>query len=115
VHAEPVAELLRAYGVPAYAHRPLSWDQLRGEITAGRPVYVWIVGTVNRGTPVYYTPLDGLLTIVAPYEHVVMVTGYSSYNVTIQDGSSTYTRSVKEFLESWSALGNMAITANENY
>lgn len=114
VHAEPVASLLRAYGVPAYAHRPLSWDQLRGEIAAGRPVYVWIVGSVNNGIPVYYTPSDGLPTVVAYYEHVVMVTGYSSSNVTIQDGSSTYTRSVQEFLESWSALGNMAITSNEN-
>ncbi|MGW8250529.1 MAG: proprotein convertase P-domain-containing protein, partial [Anaerolineales bacterium] len=40
VHAEPVAALLRSYGVTAYAHRPLSWDQLRAEIAAGRPVVV---------------------------------------------------------------------------
>ena len=33
-------------------------------------------------------------------------------DVTIQDGSSVYTRSINQFLDSWSALGNMAITVN---
>ncbi|OGO26591.1 MAG: hypothetical protein A2W33_05875 [Chloroflexi bacterium RBG_16_52_11] len=112
VHAEPVAALLRQYGVTAYAHRPLSWDMLRAEIAAGRPVFVWIVGNVVNGAPDYYTPADGLHTIVARYEHTVLVTGYTQSNVYYLNGDTIYTKSVAQFLDSWSALGNMAITAN---
>ena len=112
VHAEPVAALLRAYGVTAYAHRPLSWDTLRAEIAAGRPVFVWIVGSIVNGAPVYYTPDDGLHTVVARYEHTVIVTGYTQSNVYYLNGDTIYSKSVSQFLDSWSALGNMAITAN---
>jgi uncharacterized protein YvpB/subtilisin-like proprotein convertase family protein len=112
VHAEPVAALLRNYGVPAYAHRPLSWDSLKAEIAAGRPVFVWIVGSVQNGIPVYYTPSDGLDTVVARYEHTVVVTGYSQNRVYYLNGANIYTKSVEQFLDSWSALGNMAITTS---
>jgi subtilisin-like proprotein convertase family protein/uncharacterized protein YvpB len=110
VHAEPVAALLRDYGVSAYAHRPLSWDQLRYEISQGRPVFVWIIGSVINGIPVYYTPTDGHSTIVARYEHTVIVTGYTQSSVTFLNGDTLYTTSLRQFLDSWSALGNMAIT-----
>lgn len=112
VHAEPIATLLRAYGLPAYAHRPLSWDALRAEIAAGRPVIVWIVGSVQNGIPVYFTPPDGLDTIVARYEHTVVVTGYTQDNVYYLNGDTIYSRSVNQFLDSWSALGNMAVTTS---
>ena len=110
VHAEPVAELLRAYGVTAYAHRNLSWNDLRAEVAAGNPVYVWITYAVGRGIPVYYVPPDGKFAVVARYEHTVMVIGYNSTSVTILDGSSIYTRDLEMFLSSWSALQNMTIT-----
>jgi subtilisin-like proprotein convertase family protein/uncharacterized protein YvpB len=113
VHAEPVAELLRDYGVTAYAHRPLSWSELKTEIAAGRPVITWIIGSIYNGIPVYYTPSDGLYTIVARYEHTVIVTGYTSSKVYYLNGDTIYTRSTEQFLDSWSALGNMAITAKQ--
>lgn len=112
VHADPVAALLRDYGLEAYAQRPLSWDGLRAEIAAGRPVIVWIIGSVVNGIPVYYTSSDGRLTTVARYEHTVIITGYTDTSVTYLNGSRLDTRSVGQFLESWSALGNMGITAN---
>ena len=112
VHAEPVASVLRSYGVSAYAHRPLSWAGLKAEIAAGRPVFVWIIGSVQNGIPVYYTPSDGQSTIVARYEHTVVVTGYSQDKVYFLNGDTIYTRSIGQFLDSWSALGNMAITTN---
>lgn len=111
VHAEPVAALLRQYGLQAHAHRPLGWDALRAEIAAGRPVIVWIIGAVNNGAPVYYTPQDGLTTIVARYEHTVIVTGYTQNLVYYLNGDTIYSKSISQFLDSWSALGNMAITA----
>lgn len=110
VHAPPVAALLREYGLPAYAHRPLSWDQLRAEISRGYPVIVWVIGNVSLGIPIYYIPSDGLATIVARYEHTVVVTGYSDNYVWYLNGGTIYRRSIGGFLDSWSALDNMAIT-----
>jgi uncharacterized protein YvpB len=111
VHAEPVAALLRDYGLPAEAHRPLSWDDLRSEIAAGRPVIVWIVGSVGNGAPEYYTSSDEHLTVVARYEHTVVVTGYSPDAVYFLNGANIQTRTVRQFLDSWSVMRNMAITA----
>jgi uncharacterized protein YvpB len=110
VHAEPVAEALRDHGLQAYAHRPLSWDALRAEIAASRPVFVWIIGSIENGIPVYYTPSDGLHTVVARREHTVIVTGYTESDVFYLNGDTIYAKSVGQFLDSWSALGNMAIT-----
>lgn len=112
VHAEPVAALLRDYGVDAYAHRPLSWDDLRAEIAAGRPVYVWTISSAAYNEiPIYYTARDNHTSIVAHYEHTIMVIGYDENSVTIMDGGKIINRTLKGFLSSWSALGNMAITA----
>ena len=114
VHAEPVAALLRQYGVSAYAHRKMSWETLRSEIAAGKPVFVWDVGSVDNGFPTYYTPSDGNTTIVANYQHVVQVIGYdiSGNQLNIIDNGSAYTVTIASFLRSWSALDNMAIISH---
>ena len=111
VHDEPVAKLLRDYGLNAYAHRPLSWEGLKAEVAAGRPVFVWVVGNAVHGIPTYYLGSDDALTVVARYEHTVIVTGYSNNSVTYLNGSTLYTVDRAQFLESWSTLRNMAITA----
>ncbi len=110
VHAEPVANLLRQYGLEAYAHRPLRWDQLRSEIASGNPVIVWVIGNVINGIPTYYQSSNGHITIVAKYEHTVIVTGYNAHQITYLNGSIQYTKNIDQFLDSWSSLGNMAIT-----
>ncbi|MCP4592549.1 MAG: hypothetical protein GY842_17590 [bacterium] len=112
VHAEPVAALLRTYGLDAQAVRNLSPGVLRAEIASGRPVIAWVVGHVNTGTPVYYTAPDGRRTIVASFEHTVIVTGYDEDGVTVLDGAQTYTRRWIDFERSWAVLGNMAIVQN---
>lgn len=109
VHAKPVAQTLRSWGLPARAVRPLPWDILRAEIAAGQPVIVWVVGHVESGTPVPYTASDGEEMIVSRYEHTVIVTGYTPETVIILDGEKTYTRSLKQFFDSWGVLGEMAI------
>ena len=118
VHAEPVAAQLREYGLSAYAQRPLSWDGLRAEIAAGRPVIVWIVGSYNQGQydyvvngiPQYYSPQEGHMTVVTPFEHTVIVSGYTQDTVTYLNGGYFYTRNINRFLDSWSVMRNMAIT-----
>ncbi|MEK6575567.1 MAG: C39 family peptidase [Chloroflexota bacterium] len=112
VHAEPVAALLREYGVNAQARRELRWEDVHSEIAAGRPVLAWVVGHVwSRTHPVEYTASDDAKVIVAPYEHTVIVVGYDDENVFILDGSRVYLRERRKFLSSWAALGNMAIIA----
>ncbi len=118
VHAEPIAKRLRQYGVPADSERYLTWNHLKAEIAAGRPVIVWILGSkssgyyydyVVSGIPEYYSSPEGELSIVARYEHTVVLTGYTQDTVTYLNGGTIYTKDLKQFLESWSALGNMAV------
>lgn len=111
VHAGPVAQLLRAYGLPAEAQVHMSWDRLRAEIAGGRPVIVWVTGHVELGVPVIYTASDGRRTMVAPFEHTVIVTGYDEETVLVVDGARTYRRPVEVFLASWGTLRSLAVTA----
>ena len=117
VHAIPIAALLNEYGVPAVAKRALDWDSLRAEIANGDPVIVWIVGgynyTLANGIPIYYTAAsNGHYSVVAAYEHTVIVTGYTADTVTVLNGAYFVTMSLDQFLDSWSALWNMAVVAN---
>ncbi|MEK7327398.1 MAG: C39 family peptidase [Chloroflexota bacterium] len=112
VHAGPVAALLREYyGLSAEARRDLTWDDLRAELDAGRPVIVWVTGHVSTGKAVEYVADDGQTVIVAPFEHTVIVVGYTDESVSVLDGSKLYSRSLDKFLDSWSVLGYMAIVA----
>jgi LysM repeat protein/uncharacterized protein YvpB len=110
VHAGPVAEALQGYGLPARAVTGLTWEALRGEIDAGRPVIAWVIGAVVEGAAVPYTAAStGRTILVAPYEHTVIVVGYSAATVTVLDGGTQYSRSLAQFLASWGVLGNMAV------
>ncbi len=110
VHARPVAKLLRAYNVPAHAYQGMSWEALRAEIAAGRPVIAWVIGDVWTGyrSRVYTAP-DGEKVTVAAFEHTVIVTGYSPSSVTVVDGNLRLSVPLEQFLGSWKTLGNMAI------
>jgi uncharacterized protein YvpB len=110
VHAEPVAALLRAYGLPAQAVRNYTFEELQRQIANGQPVIIWYIGQswTNVAAQVY-TATDGSEVVVAPYEHVVLLVGYGPDYVTILDGSTIYYKGIETFLKSWSVLQNMAI------
>jgi uncharacterized protein YvpB len=109
VYAGPVAQLLRGYGMNAYAYRGMTWDQLRAEVTAGRPVIVWVVGHVSRSTPVTMTVTGGGEILAAKYEHTVIFVGYDEKHAAVLDGSVRYAVPYDVFLTSWGTLGNMAV------
>jgi uncharacterized protein YvpB len=110
VHAMPVADLLKQYGVKARARRGLEWEAVRAEVAAGEPVIVWVVGHVERGGErVLYRAASGHVTYVARFEHTVIVVGYTEETVTVLDNGQVYTRSLETFLEAWLPLGNMAV------
>jgi subtilisin-like proprotein convertase family protein len=117
VHAIPIAALLNDYGLPAYPKRALDWDTVRAEIANGDPVIVWIIGDYNHslanGIPRYYTAASNEHhSVVAAFEHTVIVTGYTESLVTVLNGAYFVTLSLDQFLDSWSALWNMAVLAN---
>ncbi len=117
VHAPPVAKLLQEYGLTAASFKSLSWDDLRGEIAAGHPAIVWIIGdefrNIVNGTPHYYIPgSTSDLTIVAPHEHTVILVGYSPSNVTVLNGARFFDIPIDQFLDSWSVLDFMAVLSH---
>ena len=111
VYPEPVAALLRSYGVNATARDKYTWDQLTGEIANGRPVMVWVVSAVVWGKPVMYTAEStGNTYPVVPLEHTVIVSGYGPDWVLISDSGDRYYRSKQQFIDSWGTMGNLALT-----
>lgn len=112
VHASPVAKVLQGYGLDAIARKGYSFDDLKLQVANGDPVIVWVIGNVWSGYPVSYTTSNGDTVTVVHNEHTAIVVGYDEYGVTLLDNQYVYWRSNSAFLDSWSVLGNMAITAD---
>lgn len=114
VHAEPVARLLRNYGLDAHAGENMSWEELQNEIAAGRPVIVWVIGSIWAGTPRDYEAEDGETVRVANNQHTMTLIGYDENSVQLADALTGYTvtHSIENFLTSWAVLGNMAVVGS---
>lgn len=112
IHAAPIAEELRKYGLKAVSRKGITFYDLQEQIAAGRPAMVWVIGPVQpvKNGVEYTAASDGEKTIVAPFEHTVLLIGYDQNSVTILDGAYVYTRPINHFLISWGTLGNMAVT-----
>lgn len=113
VHAVPVAALLREYGLPAGGYKQLTVEQIKAELAEGHPVIAWVIGNVVGGVPAEYTDKEGDTTIVAAYEHVVLVTGYNETSLRYNSNGKFYDVPIEVFENSWGVLGNMAIFYEE--
>jgi uncharacterized protein YvpB len=109
VHAKPIAKLLREYGLNAKAVKGWDLDNIRKEITAGRPVIVWIVNMPFDIESMDYTASNGNTTRVARFEHTWIITGYNMNVFTVVDSEWTYNVKIATFQERWDALGNQAV------
>ncbi len=109
VHSDPVADLLRAYGLPAQSKKAFTLEGIREKISQSKPVIVWIIGNMEYSVPVEYTDSQGRKSIVAPYEHVVILTGYDQNTVRYMSNGRYYDVPNDVFLTSWGVLGNMAV------
>lgn len=111
VHAEPIARLMRSYGLDARAEEGLSWQDLQNEIAAGRPVIVWVIGSVWSGTQRFYTTQAGSTVLVANNQHTMTLIGYDQNAVQLVDALTGYTitHSIQNFMASWGVLNNMAV------
>lgn len=109
VYAGPVADLLNVYGIPAKAIKGYTLDQIKAKIAQDKPVITWVIGNVVGGIPSEYTDKEGRKTIVAAYEHVVIVTGYNENHVRYMSNGKFYDTPDEVFLNSWKVLGYMVI------
>lgn len=111
VHATPIAKTLKKMGLKTRKMSGANADDLREEISAGRPVIVWVIGQMWPGSAKDYSPSQGTTVTVAYYEHTMIMTGYNKNNVQVIDSYSGVIQSYswKTFLQSWSVLGNMAV------
>jgi uncharacterized protein YvpB len=112
VYAGPVADLLNAYGIQAKAYKGYTLEKIKDKVAQDKPVIAWVIGNVVGGVPYEYTDSKGNKTIVAAYEHVVIVTGYNEDHVRYMSNGKFYDTPDKVFLNSWGVLGNMVIVDN---
>ena len=109
VHAAPVAALLQKYGVDVEGGKGYTLEQMKEKLAAGHPVIVWVIGNMEGGVPAEYTDLTGNKTIVAAFEHVVILTGYDEDSVRYVNNGKFYEAPNEVFLNSWKVLANMAV------
>jgi uncharacterized protein YvpB len=109
VYAGPVADLLQQYGLPAQAVKGYTLDEVKAKLVESKPIIVWVIGNMEGGIPTEYTDSQGRTTIVAAYEHVVILTGYSADSIRYMTNGKFFDTPTDVFLNSWSVLGNMAI------
>lgn len=109
VHAGPVADLLQKYGLDAIGAKNLTLDQIKKSLAQSKPVIAWVIGNVTGGVPSEYTDSQGNTTIVAAYEHVIILTGYDQDSIRYLNNGKFYEVPIDVFLNSWGVLGNMAV------
>ncbi len=109
VHAAPVADLLNDYGVEVQGGKGYTLDDIKQALAKGHPVIVWVIGNMVYSEPVEYIDAEGTVSIVAPYEHVVVLTGYNQERIRYNNNGNTNEATYKTFLTSWGVLGNMAV------
>jgi hypothetical protein len=76
-------------------------------------VIAWVIGNVVGGVPYEYTDQHGNQTIVAAYEHVVILTGYNETHIRYLTNGRFYETPNEVFLNSWWVLGNMVVVAGD--
>lgn len=109
VHAPPIAELLREYGLPAVAVKDMTIEDVKAELAEGDPIIAWVIGNMVYSSPIKIYDKEGNAVVVAPYEHVVILVGYDETTITYMNNGFFYSVPTEVFLTSWSVLGNMAV------
>jgi uncharacterized protein YvpB len=109
VHAAPIANTLMKFGLPAEGGKGYTFDQIKAQLAQSNPVIVWVIGRMEYSEPVEYVDKQGVISIVAPYEHVVVLTGYNGDTVRYNNNGRYADVQIETFLNSWGVLGNMAV------
>lgn len=77
VYAEPIAEVLTKFGVPAKAYKNISEDFLKQKVLKGKPAIIWM--NISNPNPVIKTvDIEGEKVKLISGQHVVVVSGYEN-------------------------------------
>jgi uncharacterized protein YvpB len=110
VYAGPIADVLKEeYNLPARAEKNFTLEEIKAELAADQPVIAWVIGNMVGGYPAEYTDANGETTIVAAYEHTVILTGYGADHIRYLNNGRFYEVPNEVFLNSWGVLGNMVV------
>ena len=106
-----LADLLREYGLNAVGEKQFTIQRLKEEVASGQPVIAWVIGNVVGGIPYEYEDSQGRKVVVAAYEHVVIITGYSDIAGTLRymNNGRFYDVPVDHFDRSWAVLERMVV------
>ena len=114
VYVEPIAATLRSFGLNAKARHNWSIDNLKEELTGGRPVLIWATYDMKQPGVETWISSDGASSVVVRWQHTFVTVGYDEgglYLVDAYDGMTKYF-SYEAFIPAWEQLGSMAVTAN---
>jgi uncharacterized protein YvpB len=109
VYAEPLVDVLNERGLRARSVLG-GLDGIREAIAKGSPVIAWVTYNCQPGKPTT-TVIDGVEVTLVPYQHAVVVTGYSSEGVWANDpldGQEDF-YPVTDFVRAMSYFGDMAV------
>ena len=109
VHAGPIADALIEFGLPASAVTNYSIEEVKESLSNDQPIIAWVIGNMEYSEPVAYVDTEGRVSIVAPYEHVVILTGYNPTHLRYMNNGKFFDVPIDVFLTSWGVLGNMAV------
>ena len=111
VHAGPVSDLLNQYQVPARAVKNYSLEEVKAQLARDNPIIAWVIGNMVGGIPAEFIDSQGRKSIVAAYEHVVILTGYNEkiQRIRYLNNGKFYEIPYDVFLNSWNVLGRMAV------
>jgi uncharacterized protein YvpB len=109
VYAAPILDILNSQGLQARMAMG-GLDGIKAAIARGNPVVAWVTYDCQQSTPTTQI-IDGQEVTLVPYQHVVVVTGYSTNGVWANDpwdGQEDFYQ-VADFERALSYFGDMAI------
>lgn len=113
VHAAPIVAALRTFGLDAVESSGQSFEWLKMETRAGRPVIVWISASCDPSTRTPMVDGRGVAFTAVRGEHTVLVVSADGAGVTVVDPAGGYRRRFErvEFEAAWELFGRMSVSA----
>ena len=110
VHAAPIHEILTARGLRASVVEG-GLEDIRSALNAGHPLIAWITYNLWEQTPVAMELSDSSTVKMVPYEHVVVIEGYTDDGLWALDPYDDEREflSWADFERSWGYLDYMAL------
>jgi len=113
VYAGPVQKVLLHYGYKSDSLMYGDFPQIISYINRGWPVVAWVTYALQRARP-RFAWWSGSQFFLVPHEHTVLITGYDSSSVVVNDpwDGGVYRYKWQSFNRAWGYFGRMALAVN---